>query len=97
MRGTIASEVAATQAQTADSHAFHAHGRAHHHDDQKAIRQIMQAGKLVNLALQGGGAHGAFTWGVIDRLLEDERIGFDGISATSAGAMNAVVLAYGLS
>jgi NTE family protein len=52
--------------------------------------------KWVNLALQGGGAHGAFAWGVLDRLLEDERIGFDGISATSAGAMNAAVLAYGL-
>jgi NTE family protein len=54
------------------------------------------ATKTVNLALQGGGAHGAFAWGVLDRLLEDERIAFDGISATSAGAMNATVLAYGL-
>ena len=52
--------------------------------------------KTVNLALQGGGAHGAFAWGVLDRLLEDERIAFEGVSATSAGAMNAVVLAYGL-
>ena len=52
--------------------------------------------KTVNLALQGGGAHGAFAWGVLDRLLEDERISFEGISACSAGAMNAVVLAYGL-
>jgi NTE family protein len=52
--------------------------------------------KPVNLALQGGGAHGAFAWGVLDRLLEDERIGVEGISACSAGAMNAVVLAYGL-
>lgn len=52
--------------------------------------------KTVNLALQGGGAHGAFTWGVLDRLLEDERISFEGICATSAGAMNAVVMAYGL-
>jgi len=43
-----------------------------------------------------GGAHGAFAWGVLDRLLEDERIVFDGISATSAGAMNAVVTAHGL-
>jgi NTE family protein len=51
--------------------------------------------KSVNLALQGGGAHGAFTWGVLDRLLEDERLSFDGISGTSAGAMNAVVLASG--
>jgi NTE family protein len=53
------------------------------------------ATSLVNLALQGGGAHGAFTWGVLDGLLEDGRITFDGISGTSAGAMNAVVLADG--
>ena len=52
--------------------------------------------RTMNLALQGGGAHGAFTWGVLDRLLEDERVWFEGISATSAGAMNATVLAYGL-
>jgi NTE family protein len=52
--------------------------------------------KSINLALQGGGAHGAFTWGVLNRLLEDDRIAFDGISASSAGAMNAVVLAFGL-
>ena len=52
--------------------------------------------KFVNLALQGGGAHGAFAWGVLDRLLEDGRLGVEGISATSAGAMNAAVLAYGL-
>jgi NTE family protein len=52
--------------------------------------------KTINLALQGGGAHGAFAWGVLDRLLEDERIAFEGLSATSAGAMNAVTLAYGL-
>jgi len=51
--------------------------------------------KTVNLALQGGGAHGAFAWGVLDQLLRDGRIGIDGISATSAGAMNAVVLASG--
>lgn len=51
--------------------------------------------KQVNLALQGGGAHGAFTWGVLDRLLEDGRLDFEGISGTSAGAMNAVVLADG--
>jgi NTE family protein len=52
--------------------------------------------KSINLALQGGGAHGAFTWGVLDRLLEDERIGIDGISAASAGAMNATVFASGI-
>jgi NTE family protein len=39
--------------------------------------------KVVNLALQGGGSHGAFTWGVLDRLLEDERLSFEGISATA--------------
>ena len=50
----------------------------------------------INLALQGGGAHGAFTWGVLDALLEDGRVRFDGISGTSAGAMNAVVMAHGL-
>jgi NTE family protein len=52
--------------------------------------------KIVNLALQGGGSHGAFTWGVLDRLLEEERLSFEGITATSAGAMNAVALADGL-
>ena len=51
---------------------------------------------VVNLALQGGGAHGAFTWGVLDALLEDGRLAFEGVSGTSAGAMNAVVLAQGL-
>src|SRR5207248_5334522 len=53
--------------------------------------------RALNLALKGGGAHGAFTWGVLDRLLEDERIVIEGISATSAGAMNATVAAYGIS
>ncbi len=52
--------------------------------------------KSINLALQGGGAHGAFTWGVLDALLEDGRIDIDGLSATSAGAMNASVYAYGM-
>jgi NTE family protein len=52
--------------------------------------------KRINLALQGGGSHGAFTWGVLDKLLEDGRIEFEGISGTSAGAMNAAVLAQGL-
>ncbi|GAB2904759.1 patatin-like phospholipase family protein [Uliginosibacterium flavum] len=49
----------------------------------------------LSLALQGGGAHGAFTWGVLDALLEDGRFEFDGISGTSAGAMNALALANG--
>ncbi len=52
--------------------------------------------KRINLALQGGGAHGAFTWGVLDHLLEDGRLAIDGISGTSAGAINAVMLADGL-
>jgi NTE family protein len=52
--------------------------------------------KAISLALQGGGAHGAFTWGVLDRMLQDERIDIEAISATSAGAMNASVLAYGM-
>ena len=51
---------------------------------------------LVDLALQGGGSHGAFTWGVLDRLLEDSELRFDGVSGTSAGAMNAAVMASGL-
>ena len=55
-----------------------------------------QSPKAINLALQGGGAHGAFTWGVLDRLLEEPRIRIEAISGTSAGAMNAVVLADGL-
>jgi NTE family protein len=50
----------------------------------------------LNLALQGGGAHGAFAWGILDRLLEDGRFTFEGIAATSAGSMNAVALAQGL-
>lgn len=50
---------------------------------------------VVNLALQGGGAHGAFTWGALDRLLEDATIDIDGITATSAGAMNAAALKRG--
>ena len=49
----------------------------------------------MNLALQGGGAHGAFTWGVLDALLQDPRIAFEGMSGSSAGAINAVVLADG--
>ena len=52
--------------------------------------------KCINLALQGGSAHGAFTWGVLDRLLEEPSIEMDGVSATSAGAMNAAVMAHGL-
>src|SRR5262245_32094114 len=54
------------------------------------------ASKCINLALQGGGAHGAFTWGVLDELLSDGRIAIDSVSGASAGAVNAVMLADGL-
>lgn len=54
------------------------------------------AKRRISLALQGGGAHGAFTWGVLDYLLEASDLDFEGVSGTSAGAMNAVVLADGL-
>lgn len=54
------------------------------------------AAKKINLALQGGGAHGAFTWGVLDHLLADGRLEITGISGASAGAINAVMVADGL-
>lgn len=58
---------------------------------------MRKAGRLrFNLALQGGGAHGAFTWGVLDELLQDEGIGIGWVSGTSAGAVNATALASGL-
>jgi NTE family protein len=57
--------------------------------------QSPRAPILIDLALQGGGAHGAYTWGVLDRLLEEDWLTIDGISGTSAGAMNAAVLASG--
>jgi len=63
----------------------------------RAARPKARGGrKRVNLALQGGGAHGAFTWGVLDALLEDGRLEFEAISGTSAGAMNAAITASGL-
>ena len=55
-----------------------------------------QKTKRINLALQGGGAHGAFTWGVLEHLLSEERLSVEGVSGTSAGAVNAVMLADGL-
>ena len=56
----------------------------------------IQHAKAVNLAFQGGGAHGAFTCGVLDKLFEDGRIWIEAISGTSAGAMNAVVASQGM-
>ena len=63
----------------------------------RALPRTLAVGgaRRINLALQGGGAHGAFTWGVLDALLEDPRVEFEGLSGSSAGAMNAVVLAEG--
>ncbi|MXN77731.1 patatin-like phospholipase family protein [Burkholderia sp. 4701] len=63
---------------------------------KSAKQRGSDAPKPIALALQGGGMHGAFTWGVLDRLLEDGRLAIEGVSATSAGAMNAAVLAHGL-
>lgn len=53
--------------------------------------------RQLSLALQGGGTHGALTWGVLDRLLDEDQLTLEGIAATSAGSINAVLLAYGLS
>ena len=61
----------------------------------EASKPTDRAPVLVDLALQGGGAHGAFTWGVLDRLLEEPWLEIDGISGTSAGAMNAAVMIHG--
>jgi NTE family protein len=64
--------------------------------DKSSKPKRPKGAKRINLALQGGGAHGAFTWGVLDHLLEDGRLTVEGISGTSAGAVNAVMLADGL-
>src|SRR3954471_4525868 len=63
---------------------------------QPSRRRAVAKKRRVALALQGGGSFGAFTWGVLDRLLEDETITFDAVSGASAGAVNAVLLASGL-
>ncbi|MFM9881081.1 MAG: patatin-like phospholipase family protein [Burkholderiaceae bacterium] len=63
--------------------------------DRPAIKGASAGVKRVNMALQGGGAHGAFGWGVMDKILEDGRLEIEGLSGTSAGSMNAVVYAYG--
>jgi NTE family protein len=63
---------------------------------QASSERVVPQAKPVNVALQGGGAHGAFTWGILDKFLEDGRLEIDGLSGTSAGAMNASVYAYGM-
>jgi NTE family protein len=74
------------------------HGNAAY-DDPAPPGTTMQTNghgtKTINLALQGGGSHGAFTWGVLDRLLDEQHLIIEGISGTSAGAMNAAALAQG--
>lgn len=62
----------------------------------KRATQKPNNSRTINLALQGGGAHGAFTWGVLDKFLEDGQIGLEGLSGTSAGAVNSALLAHGL-
>jgi NTE family protein len=69
--------------------------RATQSSTPKPANDAAAAVKRINLAFQGGGSHGAFTWGVMDRLLEEPWLEYDGISGTSAGAMNAAVLACG--
>src|SRR2546425_12071050 len=75
-----------------DSHPRKTRSRPVSRRSRPAIVEV----KHINLALQGGGAHGAFTWGVLDRLLEEPRIEIEGVSATTSGAMNAVAMAHGL-
>src|SRR5271157_6633380 len=62
---------------------------------ENAASTIKRDPVLIDIALQGGGSHGAFSWGVLDRLLEEPWLRIEGISGTSAGAMNAAVLVYG--
>jgi NTE family protein len=66
------------------------------HPQRSRLKPARRKTRRLSLALQGGGALGAFTWGVLDRLLEEEHISFDAVSGASAGAMNAVLLASGL-
>jgi NTE family protein len=66
-----------------------------HWNEPTARPSPMAKAKRINLALQGGGAHGAFTWGVLDRLLEGDEIEIAGISGTSAGALNGAALKAG--
>ena len=70
-------------------------GRARRHPGEIGGLAGPRAEKTVSLALQGGGAHGAFTWGVLDALLEDGRLAVEAITGASAGAMNAVVMVEG--
>lgn len=65
-------------------------------DNETSVNPTPSKRKKVSLALQGGGSHGAYTWGVVDALLEDERLQIEGVSGTSAGGMNAASIIQGL-
>lgn len=89
--------------QPAGAGAQHGHDKARHadaderHNGHSHWQWPKRSGVCrINLALQGGGAHGAFTWGVLDRLLSDPRIEIEAVSGTSAGAFNAIAMADGL-
>ena len=75
---------------------FHAFGHRIPASGTRKAPYTSRREKQINLALQGGGAHGAFTWGVLDQFLSEGRIGVEGISGTSAGAVNAIMVADGL-
>lgn len=83
---------ASTKTDASTASAKHSPARA---KDRPVIKGASAGVKRINMALQGGGAHGAFGWGVMDKLLEDGRLEIEGLSGTSAGSMNAVVYAYG--
>ena len=70
---------------------------ARHRPQTHAEREARSPAKTrpITLALQGGGSHGAYTWGVLDRLLEDDRFGVEAVSGTSAGALNGAALVAG--
>jgi NTE family protein len=75
------------------------HAETARHRPPRSLLKMLRRGprkRMLSLALQGGGSFGAFTWGVLDRLLEQDGVALDTISGTSAGAVNAVVLANGL-
>ena len=63
----------------------------------ETTKPIDRSPVLIDLALQGGGSHGAFTWGVLDALIEDGRLAFEAMSGTSACAMNAAIMMQGWS
>ncbi|MDR2268056.1 MAG: patatin-like phospholipase family protein, partial [Holosporaceae bacterium] len=60
------------------------------------LEPINDGKKRISIAMQGGGAHGAFTWGVLDRLLQEKDLVVEGVSGTSAGGMNAIATAQGI-